>query len=64
VHPAAGNSLRVISHLFDDEGIFPSDDLGALTTSAPFEAGWRRTLQVHHTAGGKVVTLHVSLQPI
>jgi thiol-activated cytolysin len=64
VRPSAGNSLRVISHLFDDQGIFPSDDLGALTTSAPFEAGWRRTLQVHHTAGGKVVTLHLSLLPI
>jgi thiol-activated cytolysin len=62
--PAAGQSIVIRSHLRDDNGILPDSDLGNLTTKAPFEAGWRRDMEVHHTENGKVVTLHLSMKPI
>jgi Thiol-activated cytolysin len=64
VDPHPGSSLTLSSHLTDHNNILADVDLGVVTAQAPFEAGWRRTLQVHHTAAGRQVTLSVTLQPI
>lgn len=64
VLPLPGNTVQIASHLVQHNRILSNLDLGTVTTDAAYESGWRRTLQIHHTAQGRQVTLQVSLQPI
>jgi len=63
VRPQGGNSLRISTELFDDDGI-GDDAFGVTETAAPFEAGWRRTLTLYRSAGTQQVSLTVSLTPV
>ena len=64
VKPQGGNNLRVETTLFDADLIGASDFGRQVIDAAPFEAGWRRTLQVHRSAGEEQVTLQISLTPV
>jgi hypothetical protein len=40
------------------------DSFGVVEDVAPFESGWRRTLQLHRSSSGQQITLQVSLTPV
>ncbi|HUS28898.1 MAG TPA: thiol-activated cytolysin family protein, partial [Kofleriaceae bacterium] len=64
VKPAAGQSVRIETSLMEDDE-FSNDSFGdALQTGAPFESGWRRTLQIQRSSGTQAITLQVSLTPV
>lgn len=64
VRPAAGNALRVSTSLMEDDGLSDDSFGTAIEDAAPFEAGWRRTLQLHRSSGTQAITLQVSLTPV
>jgi hypothetical protein len=44
---------------------FSNDTFGdAIEDAAPFEAGWRRTLQLHRSSGTQAITVQVALTPV
>jgi thiol-activated cytolysin len=64
VRPQAGNTVRILTTLFESDSI-GNDSFGdQLVDAAPFEAGWRRTLQVHRSSGTQEITLQISLTPV
>jgi len=64
VRPQAGNTVRVTTTLHEDDGL--SDDTFGTdeVDTAPFEAGWRRTLQVNRISGSQYIALRISLTPV
>ena len=64
VRPAAGNQL-VVGTTLGEVDQFSNDSFGMdVQDAAPFEAGWRRTLQIHRSSGTQEITLSVSLTPV
>ncbi|HEU0032725.1 MAG TPA: thiol-activated cytolysin family protein [Kofleriaceae bacterium] len=64
VSPQAGNALYIDTDLHEDDGLGDDSFGGLVTDAAPYEAGWRRTLQVHRNAGTQQITLQISLTPV
>jgi thiol-activated cytolysin len=62
VTPQPGGQIVLGAHLWDDD-LIGNDDLGDQVVIAPFELGWRRTVEVYLTGEGRVVATF-SLQPI
>jgi len=64
VQPQAGSELVIGTDLFESD-IASNDSFGGyLEDAAPFEAGWRRTLQIHRSSGTQAITLQVSFTPV
>jgi hypothetical protein len=64
VKPQAGNSVRISTTLQEDDGLGDDTFGTGVVDAAPFEAGWRRTLQVNRTSGSQYITLRISLTPV
>lgn len=65
VVPQPGNVIRLGASLKDDDGwANPNDDLGSEVVLAPFETGWRKTVDVLLTGDGARVVVHFSIEPI
>ncbi|CAN5235389.1 hypothetical protein BH11MYX1_BH11MYX1_07660 [soil metagenome] len=64
VTPASGNALRIHTNLYESDTIGDDSMGGSVEDVAPFEAGWRRTLQVHRSSGTQMITLQISLTPV
>ena len=64
VEPQPGNALRIKTSLFESDSL-SNDSFGdGVEDVAPFEAGWRRTLQIHRSSGTQAITLQVSITPV
>ena len=64
VVPQPGNALAIRTDLYDDDGVY-DDSFGAgAVDTAPYEAGWRRTLDVNRSSGGEYISLRVSITPV
>ncbi|MEZ4404697.1 MAG: thiol-activated cytolysin family protein [Kofleriaceae bacterium] len=64
VRPAAGNAVTIRTSLLEAD-TFANDSFGdAVEDAAPFEAGWRRTLQVHRSSGAQAITLQIAITPV
>ncbi|MBA3460683.1 MAG: thiol-activated cytolysin family protein [Deltaproteobacteria bacterium] len=64
VTPQPGNDLVIGTNLFESD-IASNDSFGGyLQDAAPFEAGWRRTMQIHRSSGTQSITLQISLTPV
>lgn len=64
VVPQPGNTLRIVTSLNEDDGLY-DDTFGTnIVDAAPYEAGWRRTLNVNRTSGSQYVSLRISLTPV
>lgn len=64
VTPQPGKSVKFETSLYEDDGFYDDTFGAAITTSAPFEAGWRRTLSVQRSIGAQQITLTISLTPV
>ncbi len=64
VRPQPGSDLVIGTELFESD-VASNDSFGGyLEDAAPFEAGWRRTLQIHRSSGTQAITLQISLTPV
>jgi thiol-activated cytolysin len=64
VRPAAGNDVVIQTGLSEADA-FSNDSFGeAAVDRLPFEAGWRRTIQLHRSSGTQAITLQLSLAPV
>jgi thiol-activated cytolysin len=64
VSPMPGQMMKIETSLMENDGAF-NDSFGtAVLTNAPFESGWRRTLQIQRSSGTQAVTLQVSITPV
>jgi thiol-activated cytolysin len=65
VVPQPGNVIRLGASLKDEDGwANPNDDLGTEVVIAPFETGWRKSVDVLLTGDGARVVVHFSIEPI
>ena len=64
VRPEGGSKLYVGTNLLEADQFSDDSFGGALEDAAPFEAGWRRTLQIHRSSGTQAITLQMSLTPV
>lgn len=65
VVPQPGNVIRLGASLKDEDGwANPDDDLGTEVVLAPFETGWRKSVDVLLTGDGARVVVHFSIEPI
>jgi hypothetical protein len=64
VRPQPNNTVRITTTLDEDDGVL-NDSFGAnVVDAAPFEAGWRRTLQINRNSGSQAITLRISIAPV
>jgi thiol-activated cytolysin len=64
VKPQGGQSIRLNADLWDYDTISANDSMGRELISAPFEAGWRRDVNVMLTGDSARVVVTFGLQPI
>jgi len=64
VKPEGGAKLSVGTDLYEADQFSNDNFGGALEDAAPYEAGWRRTLQLHRSSGTQAITLRVTLTPV
>ncbi len=64
VTPESGNKLYVGTDLFEADQFSDDSFGGFLEDAAPFETGWRRTLQIHRSSGTQAISLQISLTPV
>jgi len=64
VSPLPGQAMKIETSLFEDDNL-SNDSFGtAVQTAAPFESGWRRTMQIQRSSGSQAITLQVSITPV
>jgi thiol-activated cytolysin len=63
VKPAAGQSIKLGAHLFDQD-TFSDDDLGNEAALNPYETGWRKDVTLTLTSGSGKIRVNLSLSPI
>jgi thiol-activated cytolysin len=64
VRPQPGAKLVIMTSLSEADAL-SNDSFGENTMdSFPFEAGWRRTVDVHRSSGTQAITLSVRLTPV
>lgn len=64
VRPQAGGTLVIETSLLEADAV-SNDSFGErLTTSLPFEAGWRRTVSVQRSSGAQAISFSLSLSPV
>lgn len=64
VRPQAGSSLVIETSLLEADAV-SNDSFGErVTTSLPFESGWRRTVNVQRSSGAQAISLQLSLSPV
>jgi thiol-activated cytolysin len=64
VQPSPGGKITLGAHLMDQDDLSGDDDMGNVTVDAPFELGWRRTVDVTLTGDSARVIATFALQPI
>lgn len=64
VRPQAGSALVIETSLLEADAV-SNDSFGErVTTSLPFESGWRRTVNVQRSSGAQAISLQLSLSPV
>lgn len=64
VRPQGGQSIRLNADLWDYDTLSSNDSMGRELQAAPFEAGWRRDVQLLLTGDDARVVVTFGLQPI
>jgi thiol-activated cytolysin len=64
VRPQAGATLVIETSLLEADAV-SNDSFGdRITTSFPFETGWRRAVNVQRSSGAQAISLQVSISPV
>jgi thiol-activated cytolysin len=64
VRPQTGATLVLETSLLEADAV-SNDSFGErLTTSLPFESGWRRTVNLQRSSGAQAISLQVSISPV
>ncbi len=64
VMPQPGNDVTLSTSLLEADGVINDSFGDAVEDRAPFEGGWRRSVEVHRASGAQAITLRFSITPV